>query len=167
MTAAVSAEERTESRFDTPPLRSWLNGAIAGLLVFDALLTLVLEVLFLPIYVGRSDTSPPQQLLAAARSVAAGVSDGAVPLPITALVAAVVNVALVAGMGVVSKRISVMVLPLTAWTLGFLLLASSGPGGDMMLMSDWPTLLLFVCGLFPAGLYLYWKATSGFGTPAR
>ncbi|WP_067817084.1 hypothetical protein [Nocardia inohanensis] len=167
MTTAVSAEERVESAFDTPPLRGWLNGAIAGLLVLDALVTLVLEVLFLPIYAGQSKLSEPQQVLAAATRLASSVTDGAVPLPVTALVAAVVNVALVAGMAVVSKRISVMVLPLTAWTLGFLLLASSGPGGDMMLMSDWPTLLLFVCGLFPAGLYLYWRATSGFGSPAR
>ncbi|MGY2063753.1 hypothetical protein ACW9HQ_53395, partial [Nocardia gipuzkoensis] len=75
---------------------SVLGAVLAAVLVFDGLLTLALEVLFLPLYIGGT------------------------PFPITAAVAAVVNIALIAAMGVVVDRPAALSLPLVAWLLGFL-----------------------------------------------
>ncbi|WP_157573769.1 hypothetical protein [Nocardia jejuensis] len=146
----------------------WLGALIAGFLLVDALVTLVLEVLFLPIYAGHAQVPGSEPLLAAAAPLAStSLTAGAIAVPITVLVAAVVNVLLVAGMAVVSPRPAVMAAPLLVWTVGFLACASTGPGGDVMLMSDWPTMLLLICGLLPAGLYLYWRVTMRMANPAR
>ncbi|MBL1076077.1 hypothetical protein JK358_16890 [Nocardia sp. 2] len=164
MTAAVNAPAGDAEARERGG-RDWLP-VIGVLLVLDALITLVLEVLFLPIYLGRGTMAAAAGPLTAA-PLAASPAAGAIPVPVTALVAAVVNVLLVAGMSTVSRRVSIMVLPLTAWTIGFLLLAGAGPGGDVLMISDWPTMLLFLCGLVPAGLYLYWKVTSNPGQRLR
>lgn len=108
-----------------------LGGLLAAVLVFDGLLTLVLEVLFLPLYVGRH------------------------PFPITAVIAAVVNVLLVRAMGLVVTRPAAMGLPLIAWLFGYLVCASPGPGGDIMLAADWTAALLLALGLAPAAVYLF------------
>ncbi|MBF6327345.1 hypothetical protein IU452_02305 [Nocardia transvalensis] len=124
---------------DTPVAgrgRGWsvLGGALAALLVFDAVLSLALEVLYLPTYVGGT------------------------PVPISAAAAAVGNVLLVAGMGVVVSRPAAMALPLIAWLLGFLICSTAGPGGDVLLTDDWSSPLLLACGLIPAGFYLFRRA---------
>jgi hypothetical protein len=111
--------------------RSLLGALLAGLLVFNGLLTLVLEVLFLPSYIGS------------------------IPFPITAGVAAVVNVLLVLGMGTVVARPGAMSMPLLAWLFGFLICSTGGPGGDVLLADNWTTPLLLACGLIPAGFYLF------------
>ncbi|QLY32765.1 hypothetical protein [Nocardia huaxiensis] len=157
MTAAVNAPAG-DSEAAAGRGRAWLP-VIAVLLVLDGLITVVLEVLYLPLYAGRGTLAEASGPLMA-EPLAAATTTGAVPVPIAALVAAVVNVLLVMGMGTISQRPAVMLLPLLAWTLGFLLLASTGPGGDVMLIGDWPTMLLFLCGLVPAGLYLYWRVTA-------
>jgi hypothetical protein len=115
-------------------VRSLLGGVLAAVLVFDGLLSLVLEVLYLPLYLGTT------------------------PFPITAAVAAVVNVVLVRAMGVVVTRPAAMSLPLLAWLLGFLICASAGPGGDVLLTDNWPTPLLLASGAVPAGFYLFRRA---------
>ncbi|MGV9414424.1 hypothetical protein ACWDOP_31365 [Nocardia sp. NPDC003693] len=162
MTSALSARVGRTAREGVFPLGlDPMGAAIAGLLVLDALITLVLEVLFLPLYVGQGTlpTAAPGMGEAAA-PIASGVSTGAIALPLSALAAAVINVLLVHGMGTVSPSFAAMSLPLSAWTVGFALMIFSGPGGDIMLLQDWPTLALLVGGLLPAGLYLYWRATA-------
>lgn len=140
MTAAVD-----DPTGDTAPSRSnnnvsrYLTAALGVLIIvvlmFDAVLTLAIEVLYLPLYIG------------------------AVPIPVSALLAGVINVALVRAARVVSPSPAVLFLPLAAWTLGFLVAASTGPGGDVPLTSDIRTLLLFLFGLVPPLIYLYVQAT--------
>ncbi|WP_067572366.1 hypothetical protein [Nocardia acidivorans] len=161
MTAALGARAGDSPSAAGVPKPQWMGFAIALFLTVDALITLVLEVLYLPIYAGHAHVPASQPVLAAAAPLASTpTTAGAIALPITALLAGVVNVLLVMGMSVVSERIPVMVIPLTVWTLGFLVCASGGPGGDALLISDWPTMALLLCGLVPPGLYLYWRATS-------
>lgn len=122
-----------------PPagLASALGPIIGAVLVFDALLTLGLEVLFLPLYLGT------------------------IAFPIAAPIAGIVNVALMYGMRAVSQRVSVMLLPLGVWTFGFLICSTTGPGGDIMLAGDWRTLLLLACGLIAPLLFIYFRVNSG------
>lgn len=115
---------------------SVLTVAIVAALLFDAGLSLALEVLFLPLY------------------------RGSVPIPVTALLAGPVNIALVYGMASVTSRLSLLAAPLVVWTVGFLVCASAGPGGDIMLGSDWRTLLLLFCGLVPPLVYLYVRVNA-------
>ncbi|WP_039800597.1 hypothetical protein [Nocardia araoensis] len=108
-----------------------LGSMILVILTVDALLTLALEVLYLPTYLGS------------------------VAFPISAAVAGVVNVLLVAGARSVTRRPAILGLPVVAWTFGFLVCASAGPGGDVLLGSDWRTALLLFAGLLPPLAYIY------------
>lgn len=122
-----------------------LDSAILALLVFDGILTAVLAVLFLPARLGT------------------------VPFPVSVLVAGVVNVLLVLGARTVTDRTSRMALPVIGWFVG-IVLCMTGPGGDGLLLADWRTLLLLVCGLVPAGLLLLKFASDAAvarGTSAR
>ncbi|MCM6775888.1 hypothetical protein NDR87_17395 [Nocardia sp. CDC159] len=133
MTAA--SIDRLEPAAETRgPAWSVLGAVLAVVLVLDGLLSLALEVLYLPTYIG------------------------ATPFPIAAAVAAVGNVALIAGMGAVVDRPAAMSLPLIAWLFGFLICSTAGPGGDVLLTDDWASPLLLACGLIPAGFYLFRKA---------
>ncbi|WP_067652849.1 hypothetical protein [Nocardia harenae] len=114
----------------TRPLFTALAPIILVVLAVDALLTLVLEVLYLPSYIGS------------------------VAFPISAVIAGAVNVGLVYAAGTVSSRVGLRLLPLLVWTLGFLICATSGPGGDVLLGSNWQTLLLLFCGLVPPMVYV-------------
>lgn len=110
---------------------------VLALLVFDGFLTALLAVLFLPVRVGS------------------------VPLPVGALLAAVVNVLLVCGARTVTDRLGRVSWPLIAWFVGFLLCMVGGPGGDGLLLADWRTLLLLVAGLVPATALLFkWGADA-------
>jgi len=129
--------EKATGRTLGDPERLPLGPVIIGVLVLDALITLALEVLYLPIYIGT------------------------VAFPLSAVLAGVVNVLLVMGVHSVTHRIGAALLPLAAWTLGFLACSVTGPGGDIMLGSDWRTLLLLFCGLVPPLLYLYFRANAG------
>ncbi len=114
-----------------------LGSVIISVLVLDALITLVLEVLYLPTYINT------------------------VAFPLSAVLAGVVNILLVMGVRSITHRVGVMILPLAAWTFGFLLCSVSGPGGDILLGSDWRTLLLLFCGLVPPLLYIYFRTNAG------
>lgn len=136
MTAAMSSRAEVEPGL---PRIAWsvLGGLLAAVLVFNGLLSLVLEVLYLPLYIG------------------------ATPFPIAALVAAVVNIALVRGMREVVSRPAAMALPVLAWLFGFLICSTTGPGGDVLLTDSWTAPLLLACGVVPAGLYLFRQVFSG------
>ncbi|WP_330228655.1 hypothetical protein OHA40_21335 [Nocardia sp. NBC_00508] len=110
-----------------------LAPVILVLLVLDALLTLSLEVLYLPTYLGT------------------------IAFPVAAVLAGVVNVLLVAGARSVTQRTAAVGLPLAAWAFGFLICASLGPGGDVLLGSDARTALLLFCGLLPPLAYIYFQ----------
>ncbi|MFC4125561.1 hypothetical protein [Nocardia rhizosphaerae] len=123
-----------------PVLRAGFEPVVTSLIVLlllvDALITLVFEVMFLPLYLG------------------------ALALPVSALLAAPINVALVRGMATVTDRLAFMFAPIVVWVFGFLVCATRGPGGDVLLGGDGRTLLLLACGvLAPAG-YLYFRANS-------
>lgn len=142
MTATVdsNAGDRTpaESSQGIPrPWMAYLGPVIIAVLVIDALITLALEVLYLPTYIGT------------------------VAFPLSAVLAGVINVLLVMGVRSVTPRVGLMFLPIAAWIVGFLICSMSGPGGDIMLGSDWRTVLLLFCGLVPPSLYLYVRLNPG------
>lgn len=112
------------------PTRTAGTGTLA-LLTFDGFLCALLSVFFLPVYLGGT------------------------PFPVTILFAAVVNLLLVIGARVVTTRPRLAALPLVAWVVGFLVCMVPGPGGDVLLLGDWRTLLLLVGALAPAGVYLF------------
>ena len=134
MTAAV--QRSSDATAGAPARLATLLRAVWGpvlllVLAVDAVITLALEVLFLPLYLGS------------------------VAVPVTALLAAPVNIALIWAAATVSTRLTVLFLPLGAWLVAFLIAASSGPGGDVPLRSDLPTLVLFVCGAVVPLIYMY------------
>ncbi|ONM50788.1 hypothetical protein B0T44_25665 [Nocardia donostiensis] len=116
----------------------WLVAALGVVIIIvlmvDAVITLIVEVLYLPLYLGS------------------------VAFPVSALLAGLANMFLVRGAATVSARPAVLFLPIAAWTLAFLGAASTGPGGDAPLGSDIRTLLLFLFGLVPPLIYLYIQA---------
>ncbi|MEV0538848.1 hypothetical protein [Nocardia salmonicida] len=111
-----------------------IAGLIVVLLFLDALITLAVEVLFLPTYIGSF------------------------AFPAVALLAAPINIALVYGMESVTDRVGFTFAPIVVWVFGFLVCASRGPGGDIMLGSDWRTLVLFACGVLAPAAYLYYRS---------
>jgi hypothetical protein len=74
-----------------------------------------------------------------------------IPVPMGAVLSFLVLPWLVARAGEISRRPAVAGAPLTAWVLAIAVLVLFGPGGDMMLIVDWPALVL-VAALF-AGLW--------------
>lgn len=99
-----------------------IDRVILALLTFYGLGSLTLEVLFLPARLGSA------------------------PFPISAVVAFVLNVALVWAAAQFTGRFGIAVLPFVAWVLGFLGAMFGGPGGDVVLLASWETLLLFALG---------------------
>ncbi|GAA5088406.1 hypothetical protein GCM10023319_37980 [Nocardia iowensis] len=138
MRAAVDDHAPVASTYgDSPSASAALGPLILVILVIDAFITLALEVLYLPTYLGGT------------------------AFPLAGLLAGVVNLLLMLGVRAVSQRVAVMFLPLAAWTFGFLICASTGPGGDIMLASDWRTVLLLFGGLVPPLVYIYVRVNSG------
>jgi len=129
--------------------------AIAALAV-AALFSLAVEVLYLPVYIGGSWTSSavPADIAASTR-LAAPLGSGSIPIPLTALIAVGVNIALVAAMRTFTDSLRLALLPVMVWTFGFLWCTFPGPGGDKLLMNDWPTLLLLLCGTVAPLLYAF------------
>lgn len=143
MTAAVNDRAGADSRARWAAVATAALGpALIVVLIVDAVITLALEVLYLPFYIGS------------------------VGVPVAALIAAPVNVALVWAAATVTTRLTVLFLPVGAWLAAFLVAASRGPGGDVPLRSDLPTLLLFVCGAVAPLIYMY-VAANRTRVPAR
>jgi hypothetical protein len=110
-----------------------------AVLVLDAVVLAVVELLFLPL---RFDGYLLPHIL------------GGVPLPVSAVVAAVTMPWLVSVAGKVSSQLLVAAAPLIAWILAVAVFGMFGPGGDLVLIADWRSLLLFACGALPSALVL-------------
>lgn len=117
-----------KARFDWPLLTA---------LVIDSIALALLEIFFLPL---RFDG----ELLP---------DWGALPFPITAVVALVTMPMLISRAGQVSTRVLVVGAPLWAWLLTIGVVGIVGPE-NMVLLEDWRTLLLLACGALPAAVAL-------------
>ncbi|WP_216209446.1 hypothetical protein [Amycolatopsis aidingensis] len=107
------------------------------LLLVDVVLLAVLELFYLPL---RLDGL----ILPAA---------GAVPVPVTVLLAAATTPLLVrAAAWVAPPRLAVV--PLVLWLVTVFGIGLAGPGGDLVLLQDWRALLLLAAGALPAALSL-------------
>ncbi|MER5389300.1 hypothetical protein [Saccharopolyspora sp. NPDC002686] len=108
-----------------------LDRVVFGFLLVDAVILALVELLFLPSYVG------------------------AVQFPITAALAAVTTPLLVAEAARFSPHRRVAGAPLVVWFLTVLVFGVFGPGGDMVLLgNDWRTLLLLGAGALPSAMML-------------
>ena len=120
---------------------------VVALLVFSGALCAVLSVFYLGTYIGG------------------------VPFPVTILLAAVLNLALVMAVRTETGSFRISALPLVAWGIAFLLCLVGGPGGDQVVVADWRLLLLPVAALAPAGMYLFSarikEITRAVGQPAQ
>jgi hypothetical protein len=104
---------------------------VFGVLLADAVLLAVVELMFLPSYIGGMQ------------------------FPITAAVAAVTTPLLVSEAGRLAPRRSVAGAPLVVWFGTLLVFGASGPGGDVLLLgNDWRTLLLIGAGALPSAVML-------------
>lgn len=117
--------------------------ALLVLLAVDAVLLALLEMLFLPL---RLDGLLLPRL-------------GAVPLPLSLLLAAVTTPLLVVAAARLGGR-WFSIVPLAVWILTLLVVGVQGPGGDRLLVLDWRAFALLAIGAFPAALMLG-KGTAG------
>ncbi|GAA2811789.1 hypothetical protein [Saccharopolyspora taberi] len=101
-----------------------------ALLLVDAVLLAVVELLYLPLWVGQ------------------------VQFPITAAVAAVTTPLLVSAAGRLSPRRRVAAAPFALWFLTVFVFGLFGPGGDIVLVGDWRALLFIGAGSLPSALML-------------
>jgi hypothetical protein len=99
-------------------------------LVFDAVALAAVELLYLPLRVG------------------------AVPVPVTILLAVVSTRWLVRSAAELGGPRLVAAVPLVVWLLALGVLGVAGPGGDVLLAADWRSVLLLGGGLFPAAVAL-------------
>jgi hypothetical protein len=112
---------------------------VLAVLVVDAVVLAVVELLFVPL---RLDGYLLPNAL------------GGLPLPLTALVAALTTPWLVRVAGTLSPKLLVAAAPLIAWILAVAVFGMFGPGGDLVLIADWRSLLLFACGALPSAVVL-------------
>lgn len=115
--------------------RDWTR--LAGLLVASAALAAV-ELLYLPLRLDGYILPMIEGL----------------PLPITALVAAVTLPVLISRAGAINPRLAVAGSPLWIWLVCVVVSAFPGPGGDVVLVADWRALLFLACGAFPGAVAL-------------
>jgi hypothetical protein len=114
-----------------------LRRGLFVLLLIDTVLLATLELFFLPL---RLDGTLLPKL-------------GAVPMPLTVLVAIFTTPLLVLQASkLVHPRAAFA--PLILWVLTVLVLGLFGPGGDVVLVQDWRALLLIAGGALPAAMAL-------------
>lgn len=99
-------------------------------LMFDTVALAVVELLYLPLRVG------------------------AVPFPITILLAVVSTPWLVRSTAELGGPRMLAVVPMLLWVLAFGVLGIAGPGGDVLLRDDWRSTLLMAGGTIPAAVAL-------------
>jgi hypothetical protein len=108
-----------------------LDRVVFGFLLVDAVILALIELLFLPSYLGATQ------------------------FPITAAVAAVTTPLLVAEAGRISPRRRIAAAPLVVWFGTIFVFGIFGPGGDIVLLgNDWRSLLLIGGGALPSALML-------------
>lgn len=117
-------------------VRNWL---VLAVLVVDAAVLALVELLFLPL---RFDGYLLPNAL------------GGVPVPASAIVAAVTTPWLVSVAGKLTPKLLVAAAPLIAWLLVIAVFGMFGPGGDLVLIADWRSMLLFACGALPSAVVL-------------
>jgi hypothetical protein len=106
-------------------------------LVIDTVLLATLELLFLPL---RMDGTLLPNL-------------GAIPMPLTVIVAVVTTPLVVSAAGrLVHPRVAVV--PLIVWVLTVVVVGLAGPGGDTVLIPDWRAFLLLAGGALPGAMAL-------------
>lgn len=110
---------------------------LVGVLAADAALLAVLELFYLPL---RLDGLVLPRLQDA-------------PAPVSVLVALVTTPLLVLTAAKLTSRRLAMV-PLLVWLLTLLVVGVQGPGGDVVLLADWRTLLLVAAGALPGAFAL-------------
>ncbi|UYP20039.1 hypothetical protein OED52_05695 [Rhodococcus sp. Z13] len=113
------------------PLETGPRRGVVALLVLDGALCALLSVFFLGLYIGG------------------------VPFPVTLVLSGIANLLLVMAVRTETGSLRPAVLPLVAWAVMFFVCLFGGPGGDVLLVDDWRTLLLPVTALAPAGAYLF------------
>ena len=116
------------------PSQWWLF----GLLVFDAVVLALLEQFFLPL---RFDGTTLPEFA------------GDFPFPITVLLAVVTTPLLVTTTAKL-VRPGLSWIPLLVWVVVLLVVGVAGPGGDVVLIEDWRTLLLLGGGALPGAMML-------------
>jgi hypothetical protein len=89
---------------------------------------------------------------------------GAVPVPMGAVLTALILPWLVLEAGALRPRPLVAAAPLLAWLLAVATLGVVAPGGDVLLAPTWQTLLLIAAGL-GAGLWAVRQAEENGGGP--
>jgi hypothetical protein len=114
---------------------SVLRAVVLVLLAVDGVLCAVAAALLLPLYIGR------------------------VPFPISAVIAGLVNVALVWAAMYWTRSNRLAALPLWTWLLTIGALTFAGPGGDIVFSDVGPLLLILVVGAAPA-VWLLWRRTQ-------
>jgi hypothetical protein len=117
-------------------VRNWV---VLAVLVVDAVVLALVELLFVPL---RFDGYLLPHAL------------GGMPVPLSAVVAALTTPWLVTVAGRLSPRLPVAGAPLFAWVLTVAVFGLFGPGGDLVLVADWRALLLFACGALPSAVVL-------------
>lgn len=114
-----------------------LDTPLLGLLTFDAALLGAFGLVFTPLYVG------------------------AVPVPMGALLSALILPWLVLRAGEVEPHPGVAGTPVLTWLLVVGVLGLTGPGGDVLLPPTWQSLVLVVGGLGSGLLALRRVLTDG------
>jgi hypothetical protein len=129
-TPDAPGDSATEPAEDTAPSR-WtrvLAVAAVAVLAVDAVLLAWTEMAWLTLRAGGSG----------------------VPLPLSALVAALTTPVLVLGADAARPRSHAPFVPLAAWTLTVLAAGLWGPAGAGVLPPDWRAILLLAAGVMPA-----------------
>jgi hypothetical protein len=111
------------------------------LVLIDAVLLATLELLFLPLRVRDLTDVGPDWL-----------TDQSVPISI--LVALVTGPLLVIAAAGVTRRPMTASAPLLVWLLAMLAVGAFGPGGDVLLLNDWRSVVLLAAGTLPGAMVL-------------
>jgi hypothetical protein len=117
-------------------VRDWVTLVF---LMVDAVILAVAELLFLPL---RFDGFLLPYIL------------GGIVLPLSPIVAVLTTPWLVSVAGKLSPKLLVAAAPLFAWIVAIAVFGMFGPGGDLLLVADWRSLLLFACGALPSAVVL-------------
>lgn len=118
-------------------MRQRFDWLVLVALVLDSIALALLEIFFLPLrFDGR--------LLP---------DWGAVPFPVTAVVALITMPLMISSAGRVSTRLLFVGAPLWVWLITIAVVGIVGPE-NMVLLEDWRTLLLLACGALPAAVTL-------------